>query len=398
MRLTLLGMGPGNAGCLTAEAQTALGTADCLIGSPRLLAAFGTGVPQFALTRAADIAALLREHPEFSSPCVLLSGDTGFYSGARSLLALTGEENVIVLPGLSSVQTLAARLRQPWQDWKLVSAHGVFCEPAAHVRKNRFTFFLTGGACSPQSLCRSLVSSGLGGVRVTVGENLSGENEAVRTGTALELAVQSFAPLSVMLAENPEPYLSMVPGVRDDRFERGNVPMTKSEVRSLVLCKLGLRRGDVFWDVGAGTGSVCVEAALLLEDGLVCAVERNEEGCALIRKNAERFGVPVTLVQGTAPEACASFPAPDAAFIGGSGGKLEEILRFLLERNPAVRVAVTAVTIETLAKASALLDRLGFCEVERIQVAVSRLVPAGPLHRLQAENPVFLLSGRGPGA
>ena len=398
MRLTLLGMGPGNKEQLSAAARAALAAADCLIGSPRLLAAFGTGAPQFALTRAADIVALLRERPDFMSPCVLLSGDTGFYSGARSLLALTGGEDAAVLPGLSSVQALAARLRQPWQDWKLVSAHGVFCEPAAHVRKNRFTFFLTGGACSPDALCRSLAAAGLGGVRVTVGENLFCEDEAVRTGTARELAGERFAPLSVLLAENPEPYLPIVPGVRDERFERGNVPMTKSEVRSLVLCKLGLRKSDVFWDIGAGTGSVSVEAALLLEDGRVCAVERGEEGCALIRKNAERFGVPVTLAQGAAPEACASFPAPDAAFIGGSGGRLEEILRAVLERNPAARVAVTAVTIETLAKASALLDRLGFREVERLQVAVSRLVPAGPLHRLQAENPVFLLSGRGPGA
>ena len=400
MKLTLIAMGPGDDRLLTHEAAAALRGADCLIGSPRLLSCASSGAPRFPMTRPGEIAALLRERgSEFSSPCVLLSGDTGFYSGARSLLALLGEEtDAAVLPGVSSVQAFAARLRQPWQDWKLVSAHGVFCNPAAHVRRNRRTFFLTGGAASPAALCAQLDRAGLGDVIVTVGENLSSPDEAVRTGTARALSAQSFAPLSVMLAENASPYLPAVPGVRDEAFTRGGVPMTKSEVRSLVLCKLGLRRNDVFWDVGAGTGSVSVEAALLLEDGQVCAVERNEEGCALIQTNAERFGVALTLAQGTAPEACADFPAPDAAFIGGSGGKLEEILHNLLERNPGVRVAVTAVTIETVAKASALLDRLGFQDVERIEVAVSRMVPAGPLHRLQAENPVFLLSGRGPGA
>lgn len=398
MKLTLIGMGPGNESLWTQEARTALEETDCLIGSPRLLASVSRDVPRYPMTRPHAIGAFLTEHQDtFRSPCVLLSGDTGFYSGARSLLHVLGTRNAVVLPGISSVQAFAARLRQPWQDWKLVSAHGLACRPAGYVRKHPRTFFLTGGDSSPDTLCQALTEAGLGGCRVHAGENLSAADESIRTGTAREFAGQSFAPLSVLLVENDAPYLPAVPGVRDEEFERGNVPMTKSEVRSLVLCKLRLQTGDVFWDVGAGTGSVSVEAALLLESGHVCAVERNAEGCALIRRNAERFGVSLSLTEGTAPEACASFPAPDAAFIGGSGGKLEELLRFLLERNPAVRVAVTAVTVETLAKASSLLDELGFLEVERIQVSVSRLVPAGPLHRLQAENPVFLLSGRGPG-
>lgn len=396
MKLTLVGAGPGSPRFLTEEGRRALEQADCLIGAPRLLEGVESRAPRFPMTRPEEIASFLEEHREFAAPCLLFSGDTGFYSGARSLLArLKGWETSLV-PGLSSLQYFAARLGSPWQEWRLVSAHGLACDPVPPVRRNRFTFFLTGGASSPASLCRALAAAGLGQLRAAAGADLSYPQEEIAQGLVRELAERDFPPLSVLLVENSAPSAPLTPGVPDEEFLRGKVPMTKREVRSLALCSLGLQEGSVFWDIGAGTGSVAVEAALL--GCAVYAVEQKDEACGLIRRNAEKFHVSLQLRQGAAPQACQDLPAPDAAFVGGSGGRLEEILLCLLEKNPAVRVAVSAVTVETLAEASALLDRLGFLEVRRIQAAVSLLIPAGRYHRMEAQNPVFLLSGRGPGA
>ena len=288
----------------------------------------------------------------------------------------------------------SARTGISWQDAAFVSAHGRALSIASEVRSHRKTFVLTGPDVS--SLMKRLTEYGLGRVRVLAGERLSFDDERISEGTAEEFSGRSFDPLTVLLILNPDAQAYVPPGIPDSRMERGRVPMTKREVRSLALCSLGLQEGSVFWDIGAGTGSVAVEAALL--GCAVYAVEQKDEACGLIRRNAEKFHVSLQLRQGAAPQACRDLPAPDAAFVGGSGGRLEEILLCLLEKNPAVRVAVSAVTVETLAEASALLDRLGFLEVRRIQAAVSLLIPAGRYHRMEAQNPVFLLSGRGPGA
>ena len=151
MEVTLIGMGPGGAGYLTSAAAEALGRADCLIGSRRLLeeCALAPQAPRFPATKSADMLEIL-EGRDWASPCVLYSGDTGFYSGARTLLPLLRERgiSVRVLPGISSLQYFAAQLGRPWQEWSVVSAHGLTCDPVGEVlaARGRPVFFLTGGA------------------------------------------------------------------------------------------------------------------------------------------------------------------------------------------------------------------------------------------------------------
>ena len=261
----------------------------------------------------------------------------------------------------------------------------------------RPAFFLTGGADGPARLCLAFAEAGLGGLPVTVGERLSYPDERVVCGTAGSFSHRKFDSLSVLLAEAAEPSaVRRTPGFADEAFLRGNVPMTKQEVRAAALAKLAIRPGDTVWDVGAGTGSVCVEMALAARWGRVYAVERQPEACGLIRQNRERFGAwNLTVVPGRAPEALAELPAPDAVFVGGSGGELADILTAAMERNPAARICVSAVTLETLAAATAALTAAGR-EAEVCQIAVSHARAAGRYHLLTAANSVFLICAKAP--
>lgn len=395
MRVTLASLGGGREETMTAECAAALKDAGCILGAGRLLDSLPQGCTdnRIAAVKPQELLdGILRQ----SGHCVVAySGDAGFYSGARGLLPLLEEHHIParVLPGVSSVQLLSARLGRPWQDWELVSAHGQDCDPVAAVSKGKPVFFLTGGALGPGELCGRLTEAGLGELAVTVGENLSAPEEKLTTGTAAELAGREFPSLSVLLAEAAPRYAPRCPGIPDGEFIRGDVPMTKQEVRSAALAKLAVRPTDTLWDVGAGTGSVSVELALAAPQGRVFAVECEQDACALIRDNRQKFSAwNLQLVEGKAPQALADLPAPDAVFIGGTKGGMDEIVAAALEKNPRARLCVSAIAVETLAAAVAALTGQGL-EVQVTQIAVSRTKPVGKLHLLMANNPTFLITG-----
>ena len=395
-KVTLVSLGCGE-GTLTAQARAALEEADCLIGSDRLLreAPGRPRVPRLRAVTGEEILRILRAS-EADTPCILLSGDGGFYSAAAGLVPLLEREEIPfeLLPGVSSLQTFAARLHQSWQGWSLYSAHGRRCDPVAAVCGGKPAFFLTGGALGSAELCGILTRAGLGGLRAAVGENLGCKEERLYTGTAAEFVNMAFAPLSVLLVEPAPRPAKRAPGIPDEDFVRERVPMTKQEVRAAVLGKLAVGPEDVCWDVGAGTGSVSVELALQCRS--VWAVERSEQALVLMEKNRKKFGAwNLRAVAGEAPEALAELPAPDKVFVGGSGGRLEEILEQIHRANPKARVCISAIALETLHSALSALERLGY-EAEVTQISVSRARKAGELHLLLAQNPVFLIMGERP--
>lgn len=397
MQVTLAGLGCGTASAVTEEVREALVRADCLVGAARLLESLPEGLTPRrvrAVKPREILEALLASGCE--DACVLYSGDTGFYSGARGLLPLLAERGIEsrVLPGVSSLQYLSAKLGRPWQDWRLCSAHGVVCDAVDAVCSGRPACFLTGGALGPGDLCRQLAEAGLGGLSVTVGENLSYPEERILHGTAADFAGREFAPLSVLLAEAAPTLPRRVPGIPDGEFQRSKVPMTKQEVRSAILGKLAVGPEDVCWDVGAGTGGVSVELAL--QSRSVWAVERDPEALELLRANREKFCAwKLRIKEGRAPEALRGLPVPDAVFVGGSGGELPSILQAVHDANPRARICVSAIALETLHAALACLIDLGY-ETDVTQIAVSRCRPAGTLHLLTAQNPVFLITGVTP--
>ena len=390
--VTLIGMG-ASADTLTAEAREALGRAELVAGAQRLLDALPAGVTaeRVPAVRPADVLAVVAGA---QNAAVLYSGDTGFYSGAAGLLARLKEAGIParVLPGLSSVQMLAAALGRPWQDWNLVSAHGRPCDPVAAVCGGQPAFFLTGtGESGPAALCAQLAAAGLGALPVTVGENLGLASRRIFAGTAAGAAGERFGPLAVLLAEPAFRLPARTPGWPDETFVRAEgVPMTKRAVRAQVLAQLALCPGETVWDVGAGTGSVSLEMAYANGGAPVWAVERLPEACAVLEANRRRLGGwNVRPVSGEAPAALAGLPAPDAVFIGGTRGRLGPILDAALAANPAARIGLTAIALETLAAALDACTARGL-EAEITQIAAAHA--AGRPHLLRAANPVFLIT------
>lgn len=418
-KVTIIGAGPGNPDLLSRAALDAIDIADVVIGAHRALA--GIDVPpdvvRCELVKTADIVAELTDAASWQRAVVVMTGDVGLFSGARRLVeALSGDAqvDVRVIPGISSASYLAARLARPWQDWRFASAHGVACDIVAEAERSGELFLATSGGEDPSRLSGELVQAGFGDARVTVAERLSYPEERITCATASEIAGQTFDDLNVMLIEfagsagSPAgssasraassrwPYASS--GIPDELFIRGDVPMTKQEVRAVALAKLRLTATDTVWDVGAGTGSVSIEAALVARAGSVWAVERNAAGVRLIRENADAFGCGnVHAVPGVAPEALAKLPVPDAVFVGGSAGELPSIVEAALEKNSQVRLCVPCVTVETLIEACALLSGSRFKGFEACQVSAARAEAVGLHHLMKAQNPVFLVSARGAG-
>lgn len=407
-KITIIGAGPGNPDLLSRAALDAIDIADVVIGAHRALV--GIDVPPHVvrceLVKTADIVAALTDAASWQRAVVVMTGDVGLFSGARRLVeALSGDAQVDVriIPGISSASYLAACLARPWQDWRFASAHGVACDIVAEAERAGELFLVTSGGEDPSRLSGELVQAGFGDARVTVAERLSYPDERITCATASEIAGQTFDDLNVMLIEfaggaasSRWPYASS--GIPDELFIRGDVPMTKQEVRAVALAKLRLAATDTVWDVGAGTGSVSIEAALVARAGSVWAVERNATGVRLIRENADAFGCGnVHAVPGVAPEALAKLPVPDAVFVGGSAGELPSIVEAALEKNSQVRLCVPCVTVETLTEACALLSGSRFKGFEACQVSAARAEAVGSHHLMKAQNPVFLVSARGAG-
>ena len=390
--VTLCGIGMGTPDTRTLGMDRAVREAECVIGAKRMVESADTaGKAVRTAVAARDIAAVIRDEP-FDCFAVLFSGDTGFYSGAKALLELLSEAEVELLPGIGSLSYFCSRLRRPWENVRAVSLHGRECDLVREVRRHAAVFTLLGGSDGVNEALRRLTEAGLGAVRVFIGERLGYPEERITEGTAGELQGGTYDPLSVLLAENDAwGTESLAYGLPDEAFDRDEVPMTKEEVRSISLSKLGLSERSVIWDVGAGSGSVSVECARVAWAGKVYAVEKKESALALTARNVEKFGLRnVEIVPGSAPEALSELPAPTHVFIGGSGGKLRPILDIILAKNPAARIVVNAVTLETVAELTELCPEFTVADVACVQVSKPRL--AGRYHLMTAQNGVYIFT------
>ncbi|MFC2662106.1 MAG: precorrin-6y C5,15-methyltransferase (decarboxylating) subunit CbiE [Eubacterium sp.] len=420
MKVSLIGLGAGM-NTVTADAGRAVEEADILIGAPRLLDLVRAAYPESRQVflqeiwpgRIADL--LLEKRKEWAERniALLFSGDTGFYSGAGSFLreyqnrlpenldpmsreaAVFSGFSLEEFPGISSIQMLSSAVGKPWQDWTLVSAHGRDCDPAAAVRKRKDAFFLTGGRTGAQKLCQDLCDAGFERQKVWVGENLGMSGQKITACTCREAAENSFSSLAVVLVEGaPDPYPAF--GIPDEAFIRGKVPMTKRMIRMAVSSLLQISPEEMVWDVGAGTGSVSVELARQAAGGVVYAVECKEEACRLVRQNRKKFHLGnLEIIEGEAPEALQELPAPDAVFIGGSNGNIEEIIREAAGKNPEVRIVFTGIVLETVLQGMDALKKLG-TDPQLTQLAVSRSKTVGSrgIHMMTAENPIYIVSGQ----
>lgn len=395
-QVTVVGIGPGDRSHRTLAAANAIAQADCLIGAKRMLDSVASpGQIREEAIAPEKILSAIEVHPECRRFAVVMAGDIGFYSGTKKLLPLLKDCQVTLEPGLSSLVCLCAKLGTSYEDVVTVSLHGRDNDILAAVGKNKRVFVLVGGENGMGKLAKELNQAGFGSLKLSVGERLCYPQEKITVGSAEELADKYFDSLSVALIEGGGAGV-VTHGLPDETFQRGShvggspIPMTKREVRASALSHLELRRDSLCWDIGAGTGSVAIEMAMQADLGHVYAVEKKPEALALLQENAARLhAANLTAVAGLAPDSCADLPAPTHVFIGGSSGKMEELLNLVWQKNPQARIVATAVALETVGELARCAKR---CGGEGICLTAAQTRALGSYTLMQGQNPIYLFT------
>ena len=388
--INIIGMGMSEK-TLTSEALELIQDADILIGAKRLINEFAhLNKPSFNAYLSDDILKIIEE-TDANKIAILVSGDVGFYSAAEKLTDTLSEYEPNLITGISSVSYFFAKCSLPWKDANLISCHGLDTNIVSSVRRNEYTFALTGK--NIPELQKELVKYGFGDLKVWVGEDLGSDEESIQTCNVSDLGGKEFSSLTVLIIQNPNFDSRIRTGIDDDEFIRGKVPMTKAEVRAVCLSKLAIKHDDIAYDIGCGTGSVTVEMAFAAYDGKVYAFDKNEDAIALLNQNCEKFHLDnVEAICGLAPDCLKDLPVPDVAFIGGSSGNMDEIVSYLYGLNNDMRFVITAVTLENAMAGLESLKNVGI-DGDIVQVAVSKGRQIADLHMLIAQNPIFIISG-----
>lgn len=399
----IIGIGPGRSDYIYPLAAQLIAQAEVLIGGRRNLAELAQpGQETLVIDRGlAAVAEYIGQNWQSRRLVVLASGDTSLFSVRAYLQKRLPQVPFTVLPGISSLQYLLARRGLNLNELKIITLHGSNSANLLNtVMRERCTAIFTGGENSPQAIAGRLQALDFAELTLTVGENLSYPDERVTSGTPQQIAAGRFADLSLMLVENaapqcrPWPYLPV--GLPDELFKRHvgekAVPMTKSEVRAIITSKLRLKENSRLLEIGAGTGSVTIEAALAAHDGRVWALEKNPAAVETCRANIARFGLDnITLLEGAAPEAIPD-EVFDRVFIGGSGGNMADIVARVLRQNAPLRIVISAITLESVSEALAALKQGGGHNLEIVQAAVARSKPAGSKHLMMGLNPITIIA------
>ncbi len=415
-----LGMSPAD---LTPRALKVIEEAQVLVGGRRLLGYFPDH-PAVKIPLGKDLEETLRQIPALAATrrvVVLASGDPNFYGVGPLVVKLVGAGQVVLHPNITAVQAACARLQISWEDAAVISLHGRSWAPLeAALKQEGKLIIYTDPEHTPAAIARFLLDRGLSQVRLCVLEDLGQDTERLRVLSPQDAQDQEFFPLNlvVVLPESAAEgeFASREPGrgaavIGPERGPAGQAALhlglpeealaheggliTKAEVRAVVLAKLQLYPGQVLWDVGAGCGSVGLEASLLMPGGKIFAVEQDPQRAAQIRLNRQKYQVAnLEVICGQAPGCFEGLPSPQRVFVGGGGRVLPEILNEVMRRlGNGGRVVLTATLLQTLETAQEVLGQASGWEVEVIQLQVSRSRPLGEGIFFQALNPVWIITG-----
>jgi precorrin-6Y C5,15-methyltransferase (decarboxylating) len=375
-----------------------IGKADLLLGGERQLELF-PGFPGEKVTIGSNLGEVVERLKKNERRAVVLaSGDPLFFGIGRYLLRNLPEEELEFVPNVSSVQYAFAKIKEPWDDAVFVSAHGRGLKGAVdRIVANDKAAVLTDEENTPKAIAAELIERGRDGYAAWLCENLGTAEERIVATDVKGLLEIEAAPLNVLILikeyeAGGDEYVPTL-GIPDEEFASIKKLITKEEIRVVTLAKLKLRHDMTLWDLGAGSGSVSIEADHLLPNGRIFAVERNPQCIEFIKENLNRFNARhVTLVEGEAPECLETLPDPDRVFIGGSGGNLWEILEAVDLRLPAEgRVVINAVTLDTLTAATEYFDNAGY-QVEVTTVNIARTRPLTDYKMFEAYNPVYIIA------
>ena len=397
-RLLVVGVGDDGPDGLAPKVLKRIEAADVLAGGRRHLDLF-PGIGSERLVIADDLDALigrLESKVGRKQVVVLASGDPCLFGIGPLLAKRLGHEHIEIVPGVSSPALALARLGLSWHDATVVSAHGRPLDIAvARARSATKLAVLTDDVNTPAAVAAALLRAGAADGNAWVFEHLGGAAERAVDGTLSQIAAQAFASLNVLVV--PElvwPAANRRFGQPESCFAHSRGLITKAEVRAVSLSKLGLSDGAVLWDVGAGSGSLAIEAARLIPRLRAFAVERSTKQIRLLKRNLDRHTgtLDVTIVEGESPEALQSLPPPDAVFVGGGGERLMEILDACATRLCAGgRIVANLVALERVAS---MLEwaRKRTLAVELVQVSIARGSEIAGATRLDAQNPVYVVT------
>lgn len=430
--LQVIGIGPGRPEWLPPAITELVKNCEILVGGSRALQLFPDFKGrQYVLSGnlAGSMEVIRTALQERKVVGVLVSGDPGFFSLLPRLKQEFPEERMDVHPGISSLQFAFARAGLAWQEAAFASVHGRELSVLPQVI-TRPTAVLTGGENTPQKIAQFYLERGLNPL-ISLGNALAYPEEFWATMNAEELAQEKTLLKNAVVILHPAPGLdneitlqqdieqdteqdnqAVIPinqqetmtslkkdagfrlGIPDEEFLRGKVPMTKAEIRVQVLAKAQISKYDKVVDIGAGTGSISIEAAGLASQGVVYAIEHNPEAQELILANQDKFGVSnLRLIPGAAPDVFSELPPVQVCIIGGSKGRLAEILK-TLPLVPGGRIVLTAVTIETAAQGLKLLSENNYQDIDTVSIQAVRWKAVQTLHMAQALNPIFIISAR----
>ena len=403
--VVLAGIGMGSRDSMTEEAAKAIEEAELIVGARRMVEACSSSDKDILVEYdSRKIAEYIEEHPEYERITVLLSGDTGFYSGARKLTKVLEAAGCQVrqIAGVSSVSYFMSRIGESWDDAVIVSNHGRESSLIPLIRDNEKVFSILGKKTDVADLAEKLIYYGLDKVKFYVGERLSYAEEKIQTGRAADFEHYENDPLCVICAVN-EDYkntrINKLARRRDEEFIRAKVPMTKFDVRNASIARLNLEEDSVCYDVGSGTGSVSIEMAVIASKGRVYGIEKKEEAVALAEENKRKFMCDnFTIVPGLAPEAMEELPAPTHVFIGGSSGNMREIVASVCRKNPSARFVINCIALESMTQAldcSREFALEGSVEISQITSAEGHKV--GPYTMMKGENPIYVIAFTGKG-
>ena len=423
-KLTLIGILDDGVAGLSDTARQRLVNAQVVIGAGRTLDLVRTHLSANVATH--DMDGALGKVPEWTqaaiaqghSVAILATGDPlchGLGTWLEGKLRADLQASLEILPNLSTLQLACARFHRAWNDIAIASCHGKDAGewfagatpehglyPAIRaIAKNPQVFLFTGAENNPARVARALLTAGYASDEITlsVACRLLLPDECLFANLSLDDAAKiDFQEPNVILIQRKTSAKEPAFGLDDLEYiqrtpEKGLI--TKQEARAVSLAKLRIAPDATVWDIGAGSGSVGLEAARLAPQGHVWAIEKNEADAANARANAAQFRISnYTLFDGKAPQHLNSWPDPDAVFIGGSGGELDELIRLILSRlKPGGRLVMNFVTLENLATATAALNKAG-ASWDVVQLQASRSQPILDMHRMAAQNPVWIITAQ----
>ena len=406
INISLAGIGPGAKSAFTHEVTEAVNNADILMGAERMLENIRHSAKVYPYYKASEIIPFIESLisdenlKDETNIAILFSGDASFYSGAtslyRELLSFKEKSDIDmkieILPGISSFSYMCSKLGLSAQDVNIISLHGKEVKNLAlRIKPYEKTFMLLSGVKDVNRVGKCLLEAELN-CDIYLGYRLSYEDERINKLSAKDCEELNVEGLySCVIINHDACGKAVAPGMADDEFIRGKVPMSKEEVREVSICKLGLKNDSILYDIGSGTGSIAVECALLSNDITVYAIECKDEALELIDANKKKFLLEnIEVVKALAPEGLKDLKKATHAFIGGSKGNLKEILLTLKEINPEMRVVINAISLETIGELSFILKEFEGAKADIVQLQVSKSDEVGSYHLMKAQNPVYI--------